>query len=446
MPALPLPPGPKGAFLIGNARPIQRDPTQFLLEMALEHGPVAMGTLGPRRFYVVSGPDELDQVLVREAKGYTKHQPLIDSGQILFGDSMLITDGAKWQKLRRLAAPAFHHRRIEAYAQSMAAAADRLVAGFSDGARRDLHDDFMALALDVVCDTLFGTNLRDDAASIGRSMTLATETFIQRTSSPLQLPAWVPTPVTLRLKRATREIDAIIFRIIEERRKSAEDRGDLLSMLLAARDEEDGKGLDDTDLRNELVTFFFAGHETTALAMMWASYLVGTHPEVDAKLHAEARAVLQGRTAQAADFPQLKYADAVVREAMRLYPPAWAIGRQAKADGTLGAFRIEKGTMVFASPWVSHRLPHYFPEPEAFRPERWADDLAKKLPRFAYFPFGGGPRICIGNTFAMMEAVLVLASLAQRWRFEIAAEPKPELQATITLRSLKGMPATVRAR
>jgi cytochrome P450 len=263
--------------------------------------------------------------------------------------------------------------------------------------------------------------------------------FDARLRSLVRLPHWLPTPANLRSRRAIRRIDQVVYRIVADRRASAEDRGDLLSILLHAQDADDGTRMTDRQVRDEVMTLFMAGHETTAVALSWTWYLLAQHPEVDARLAEELLAVLGGRAPAVADLPQLRYSEMVVTEAMRLYPPAYGIGRQAARPSEIAGYPVPPGVIVVMPTWVVQRDSRWFDEPEAFRPGRWADDLARRLPRYAYFPFGGGPRQCIGSAFAMMEAVLLLATIAQRYQLSLVAGQRVTPTPYVTLRPEPGI-------
>ncbi len=292
--------------------------------------------------------------------------------------------------------------------------------------------------MQIAVRTLFGAEL-EAGWQVAQALEVAQDAFARWIHYVTLLPAWCPTPTMPGLTQAVRQLDAIVYQLIRSRRASGDDRGDLLSLLILAQDEDDGGQMSDKQLRDEALTLFLAGHETTALALTWAWYLLGQHPETEATLRAELRTVLNGRMPTFADLPSLKYTEQVIREAMRLYPPAWAIGRTALADYMLGAHTLPAGATVILSQYVMHRDHRFFTEPEAFRPERWADNFARTLPRFAYFPFGGGPRICIGNTFAMTEAVLLLAAIAQRWQMRLQPGQTVTPLPAMTLRPKQGV-------
>jgi cytochrome P450 len=302
----------------------------------------------------------------------------------------------------------------------------------------------MRLTLAIAAKTLFDAEVDDDASAVGTALRVLQENFLVRFNSLVPVPMWVPTPTNLRLRRAIRRLDEIIYRFIRQRRLSGKEGADLLSILLHARDDE-GR-MTDRQLRDEAMTLFLAGHETTALTLSWAWHLLATHPEAEERLVAEVRHVLGGRLPAVGDLPRLKYAEGVVLEALRLYPPAYTIGREALAECVVGGYRVPRGTTILMSEWVVQRDPRWFDRPEEFRPERWQGDLAQRLPRYAYFPFGGGPRLCIGNTFAMMETVLVLATIAPRFRFTAVPDHPIVPWPTFTLRPRYGIPAVIAPR
>ena len=274
---------------------------------------------------------------------------------------------------------------------------------------------------------------------VGGTLATISQRFTGRGGVFFQVPEKVPTPGNLRFRRAVRRLDNLIYGIINDRRASGEDAGDLLSMLLAVRDEETGEGMTDRQLRDEAMTVFLAGHETTANALSWTWHLLSGHLEVESRLQEELREVLAGRPPTVRDLPRLRYTDMVVKESMRLYPPAWAFGREALADCEIGGYHVPAGTQLIMSQWVMHRDPRYYEEPGKFRPERWEDGSAEGLPKYAYFPFGGGPRLCIGQSFAKMEAVLLLATIARQFRIHCAPTERIVPQPSITLRPKNGM-------
>jgi cytochrome P450 len=438
MAALPLPPGPRGHFLIGHLPEFRRDMLGFLTRMAREYGDCVAFRLGWKRVYLVNHPDLIESVLVADSRHYIKHYVL----RLLrptFGNGLLLSEGDFWLRQRRLVQPAFHRDRIAAYGAIMVTYAERMLAAWQDGETRDIHRDMMRLTLEIVAKALFDADVAAQAQDVGDALETGMQTFVRRWRSVYPLPVWIPTPTNLRIKRTVRRLDAIIYGFIKERRATGRDRGDLLSMLLQAQDADDGTRMTDKQVRDEAMTLFLAGHETTANALSWTWYLLSQHPEVEAKLTGELETVLGGRSPTVADLPRLRYTEMVVTESMRLFPPVYAFGREAVRDGTLGGYRVRRGTTVVMSQWVMHRHPAYFDNPEQSYPERWADGLAKRLPKFAYFPFGGGPRLCIGNSFAMMETVLILATMVPKFRFTMLPNYPVVPRTTVTLRPEHGI-------
>ena len=365
-------------------------------------------------------------MLVKNNRNFIKDRVTRSELSIL-GDGLLTSDGDFWRRQRRLAQPAFHRERVENYAKTMVSYTERMLEDWKVGEERDVHRDMMGLTLEIVAKTLVDADIAGDAEKVGEALGEIMAHFSDQGSGVFlrMIPDSVPTPSNLRFRRANKRLEEFIYGIIEKRRRSGRDTGDLLSMLLHARDE-DGSRMSDKQLRDELMTIVMAGHETTAIALSWTFYLLGKHPEVEEKLCSELEATLDGRPPTVEDLPRLSYTDAVIKESMRLYPPAWAIGREALEDCEIGGFHVPAKTQLFISQYVVHHDPRYFENPEAFAPERWADDLEKRLPKFAYFPFGGGPRLCIGQSFARMEAALLLATIVQNFRLEPVAWTTPD--------------------
>ena len=400
----------------------------------------------PLQLYFVADPACIEEILVKKADCFRKDRTSRLLSRVV-GQGLLVNEGASWRRQRRLLQPAFHHRHLQSYAGVMVGAIERAAATWRPGQVRDVHADLMGVTMNIVAEALFGTDVSAEAGHIGRIISDLMEEFgrILGLAARFQPPAWVPTTANRRLRASARKVDEVILGIIAARRrnergatKDDSTKDDLLSLLIGARDE-DGSSMTDAQVRDEAVTLFLAGHETTALALTYSLYLLATHPECQARLVDELDRVLGGRAPALGDLESLKYTDAVVLEAMRLYPPAWAMARQALDDVEIGGFHFRKGAELVMSPWVVHRDPRRFDEPEVFKPERWDGELAQRLPRFAYFPFGGGPRVCIGNRFAMMEAKLVLAVAIQRFRFEVTPETELSLLPSVTLRPRRGL-------
>ena len=439
MVAAAIPQGPRGGRLTGNMREFNRDSLGFVERCAREFGDVV-----PTRFLYVPAlflfhPDHIEYVLATGSKNFIKAASLRSPFfRRLVGNGLVTSEGDFWRRQRRLAQPAFHRDRVEAYARTMVAYAERMLEQWRDGGTLDAHEEMMALTRAVVAQTLFSADVSGDSREIGAALSRLVRPFAEQATLKWILDNRLPTPAHLRFNRDVRKIDRFVYRLIEERRASGEETGDLLSLLLAARDE-DGSAMTDRQLRDELMTIFLAGHETTALALTWAWRLLAQNPEAEARLGAELDEVLEGRAPTVADLPRLRYAEWVVKESMRLYPPAWAVGRECVRECEVGGYRIGKGMQVFGFQWVIQRDARWFADPLAFRPERWGDESISRLPRYAYFPFGGGPRLCIGNYFATMEAVLILSTIARRFRLRLANGPAVEVLPALSLRPKHGL-------
>ena len=415
-----------------------RDPLRFLTTMRKRHGDVVQLALGPLDVTLVSHPDLVEDVLVTRNRLWKKDRHLQTMRPVL-GDGLLSSEGDFWRRQRRLAQPAFHRDRIASYGEIMVAHASRLASKWRDGEIRDVHKDMMTLTLEIVAETLFGANVGEQAEEVA----VALEAVIGVVSDPLELffpvLARLPTPSRRRFGRAVEKLDSIIYGLIEGRRRSGKGETiDLLSMLLHAQDE-DGTRMSDKQLRDECMTIFLAGHETTALNLSWTWLLLSQHPAITAKLTSELDTVLGDRAATVSDLPKLRYASHVIAESLRMYPPAWSMGREASEDVEVGGYLVPRGHQIWFSPWAIQRDERWFERPNEFRPERWDGDLAKMLHRYAYFPFGGGPRFCIGQAFAQMEAVLILATLARAYRVDVLSRPRPTPEPSVTLRPKHGL-------
>ncbi len=433
------PPGPRSRIPGRLLLTFRRDPIAFVMNTARRYGDVAHWRFGPRNLYLLSHPDYVKEVLVTRQKNFIKSYAL-QRARVLLGQGLLTSEGDFHLRQRRLSQPAFHRERVESYGEVMAVYAARTAQRWRDGETRDVAQEMMRLTLAIVGKTLFDADVEGEADEIGAALTDAMLLFDRLTVPFNELLDYLPLPGTRRFLRARERLDATIYRIIEERRRSREDRGDLLSMLLLAQDEEgDGGGMTDLQLRDEALTLFLAGHETTAVALAWTWYLLSQHPEVEARLHAEVDEVLGGRLPTAADLPHLPYTRMVLAESMRLFPPAWIMGRQPLEGFEIGGYRIPAGSIVIMSTWVIHHDPRFYDEPFAFRPERWTPEEESRRHRFAYLPFGAGPRKCIGEGFAWMEGMLMLATLARRWRLRLVPGHPVEHKPLITLRPKHGL-------
>lgn len=435
-------PTPAGRFPDGHLRPFRRDPLSFL-SGAARLGPVVRLRFATTPACLVSDPDLVEELLVRRQRDFIKARS-IRAHRSLLGNGLFTNEGDAWRRQRRLAQPAFHRERIAAYAATMAESAARMLDSWRDGETRDVHEDMKRLTASVAARTLFGADVEREAPGLAASLEAVMRLHEERRGLARFLPESVPIPSHVRYRRAISRIEALVAAFIRRRRASAAGDHDLLSMLLAARDE-DGSGMDDRQLRDEVLTLFVGAYDTPALALTWLIHLVAAHPHVAAGLEAEVEHALGGDAPGPDDVPYLRYVGMAVNEAMRVYPPAWMLAREAVRETSLGGYAIPAGTMVLVSQWVLHRDPRFFDRPEAFVPERWSNGLEKRLPRYAYFPFGAGPRVCIGASFAMMQTVLVFSMILQRFRLQ-AAGGAIRLRPALTLRPGDGVHVALSAR
>ena len=443
--ALARPPGPENAsMLLGVLPRFRKDPPGYLLKAARAHGDLAYMRLANQSAYLVSHPDWIRDILVTNQANFTKSR-MLERAKVLLGEGLLTSEGEFHRRQRRLVQPAFHRDRLVHYASDMAACAARVAGQWKSGATLDVHQEMLRLTLAIVGRTLFSADVSSDADEIGAAMTQIFglfDTLLLPFSDWLQK---LPLPPVLRFKRARDRLDRIVYGLIAERRASGKDAGDLLSMLLLAQDEENDGRMSDRQVRDEALTLLIAGHETTANALTWAWYLLSQNPEVEACMRAELDRVLGGRPPAFDDLPQLPYTTGVFAEVLRLYSPAWAVGRRAKQDYPIGDYVVPAKSILLMSQWVVHRDPRWWPEPEKFDPLRWRPEEVEKRPKFSYFPFGGGTRVCIGERFAWAEGVLVLATIAQQWRLRLVPGHPVATHAVITLRPRHGMKMTAEA-
>ncbi|HEY6390672.1 MAG TPA: cytochrome P450 [Bryobacteraceae bacterium] len=440
------PRGPRNLPVIGNLAAFRARPIQFLMRVAREYGDLSYFRLANQDVYLVNHPDFVREILVANQGNFTKSR-MLQRGRVLLGDGLLTSEGSFHVRQRRLVQPAFHRDRLAAYAQVMSESAVRMRERWADGGALEVSEEMMRMTLSIVGKTLFSADIESEASEIGEALTTVLKMFQMLMMPFSEYFEKLPLPSVRRFEKARARLDQTIYGLIRERRKSGEDAGDLLSMLLLAQDEDAaGGGMTDVQVRDEALTLFLAGHETTANALTWTWYLLSQNPECEARLHREIDSVLAGRVPEMADLPQLRYTEMVFAEAMRLYPPAWAIGRMSKAAFELGGIEIGAKSICILSPYVLQRDARWFPDPERFDPERWTAEARESRPKFSYFPFGGGARVCIGERFAWMEGVLVLAAVAQRWKLRLDPAQRVETLPLITLRTKYGMRMTAVAR
>jgi cytochrome P450 len=422
------------------------DTIRYLTNCAREYGDIVFFHFLGVPACFVNRPDYIESILVTQNSNFVKSKDYRAMRRVL-GNGLLLSEGEFWRRQRKLIQPAFHQERIAAYAEIMVGYTQRMLASWTDGQTLDIHEAMMRLTLGIVAKTLFDADVSHEAEDVDAALSVLMGKFLRQAGLALLLPVWVPLPTSQLLKRAVGRLDKVIYGIIEQRRASGQLSGDLLTEFLQVQDD-DGIGMTDRQLHDEIMTLFLAGHETTANVLSWTWFLLGQNPDVEEKLIEELGRVLGGRVPNPADLPRLVYTDTVLRESMRLYPPVWVIGRRALAPFRLGEYELPAGTNVLISQLIMHKDARYFPEPERFDPDRWSsrDPRTAALPRFAYFPFGGGPRVCIGAGFGMMEAVLLLATIAQQFRIHIAPGQKVSMQPTVTLRPRDGIPVMLKRR
>jgi cytochrome P450 len=428
--------------LLGHLLELQRDQLGFLTRCAREYGDVVPLRFGPKLVILLNHPTDLEDVLAKKNRSFIKGRfyRLLSP---LLGNGLFTSEGDFWLRQRRLAQPAFHRERIVGYARVMVDYTEEMLDRWAVGEQRDINADMMQLTFRVVAKALFDADVAGKAHEMGDALSAVLHDLDKEINGlGLLVPPGWPTPGRWRLKVAVKRLDRIVFLILNERRQSGEDRGDLLGMLLSAQDD-DGSRMTDRQVRDEAMTIMLAGHETTALTLSWLWVLLATHPSAEAALHEELKTVLDGRPPTVDDLPRLKYTDMVVREALRLYPPTIELGRETIQEVEIGGYRLPSATNVMFTPWVVHRDQRWFDDPDSFQPERWANGLAQGLPRFAYFPFSGGPRLCIGQSFALMEAVLLVAAIAQRFRLVLEPQTKVQPDPALTLRIKGGLPMRV---
>ena len=454
-------PGPRGLPWFGSVFPAWRDPLAFFMESRARYGDVVRFKFGPYQYYLVNDPNVVKHVLVDNPKGYTKSRNYVGL-KITLGDGLLTSEGDHWRKQRKLVQPAFHRDKLAAFASQMSMATRDMLTRWKEeggGEPFDIHVEMMRLTFRIVGLTLFSADVDGDARDVGQALDIAMHWANDYAEAILPIPPSIPTPANQRFKKAKKTIDDVVFRLIAERRTKATDTGDfgsdLLGILMAATEEPaplpahgaaapPGGGMSDQELRDEMITMILAGHETTANLLSWTFLLLSKHPECERRVREEAQRVLGDRAPGLEDVKALEYTRMVIEEALRLYPPAWVFERQAIAKDTLGGYPIEPGAIVGLCPYVMHRHPDHWSNPEGFDPERFLPERAAGRARYAYLPFGGGPRTCVGNHFAMMEAQILLAMIVREQRIDLVPGHAVVLDPVITLRPKQGIMVTRR--
>lgn len=434
-----LPPGPKGLPFLGNIGSLRKDRLGFIIENRDQYGDIVFFRIGPRRVYQLNAPEFVQYVLVKHPEKFYKSPALKNATKEVIGQGLLTSDGELHKRQRKLVQPAFHFKRIATYADVMVQYSDEIAKGWQSGQQVDIAHEMMLLTMRIVAKTLFDADVSDNADSIGAAITTGLEATMDRIGRPTQLREKLPTATNRKRRAALELIETTITSIIDERRRSGDDKGDLLSMLLMAVDEDDGGQMSNKQVRDEAMTLFIAGHQTTANALAWTFYLLAQNREIEAKLRAEINAVLGERLPSIVDLPKLPYLEMVIKESMRLYPPAWITTREVVETIALGGYTIPQGSLVMTSMYALHHDPRYWDKPEQFQPERFSPANEANITKYAYFPFGGGPRVCVGNQFAMMEAQLVLATVMQRTQFSLVPGQQIIPYPLVTLRPKYGI-------
>lgn len=433
------PPGPKGIPLVGSLFEYLQSPPEFLRRLAREYGDIVRFTLGTREVFLLNHPNYIKDVLVTRQKCFVKSGVVQRASRVL-GNGLVTSEGEFHLKQRRLMQPVFSRKRLTDYGSIMVDHACATRDRWQDGVTLNIRDEMLRLTLGIVGKTLFGSDVESEAPDIGQSLTAAFEHFSRLVLPFAGLLERLPLPSTRRFHTAKRRLDSTVYRLINERREDQTDRGDVLSLLLRVRDSEgDGKGMSDTQIRDEVMTLFLAGHETLSLTLTWTWFLLAKNPSVERQLHDEVDCVVGQRVPRASDYEQLEFTRMVIAESMRLYPPAWMLPRKLIENFPIDKYTLPAGSTVGVSQYVMHRDPRYFAEPDHFDPLRWTESAKAQRAPFTYFPFGGGPRVCIGEQFAWMEATLLLATIAQRWKLRLASSADPQLEALLTLQPRGGI-------
>jgi cytochrome P450 len=424
------PPGPRGDLLLGSALDFKDKPLKFINYVANAYGDVSRFRVGPTYWYLITHPEDIHDAITKRRNIFLKPKIATRLWEKFLGDGLLTTEGDTWKRQHSLVLPAFHRQRIANYGEVMVNYTHRMMDRWTEGEQIDIDHEMVGLTLEIVAKTLFDADVRGEAKTVGNAMNILNKEMLEHIHMPLRVPKWWPSARNKRKLSAIEDIEKIVRDVIAERRESGEDRGDLLSMLLQTRDESNDQ-LNDTEIRDQMMTIFFAGHETTAHAMSWAWYLLAKHPEVTSRLQADIAKVTGGERLSVPHLSELPYLEQMVKESLRFLPSVWIFIKEPTEDVTVRGFHIPKGVPVLISPYVTHHDPRWYPSPETFDPDRFSKERIKEIPHGAYFPFSGGQRICIGKSFAMMEMRLILGSMLQR--IQPTVDPSYELAAKAEL-------------
>jgi len=442
-----IPPGPRTLSPLGSMRDLMLDGTKFVCDVANTYGDVVKYRVAYMTMYQVNHPDGIHRILQENNRNYSKGEVMQRLLGPIVGKGLFTNEGESWLHQRRLMQPTFHRQHIAAFGEMMARATldmcERWDQAALAGSPLDMMTEMSRLTSQIATEALFGTRVTVEANAIGRAIVELLEQVSFRFDVPFYPPLSIPTPRNRRYLAALRTLDEAVYGIINTRRSRPSEGGDLLSLLMEARDQDTGESMSDKQLRDEVITLFIAGHETTAVALAWTWYLLSQHPAVEQRLHDEFVGALGGRPPAAADLAGIPYSLMVIEEAMRLYPPAWVTNREAVAGDEICGYHIPAKALVVISPYAMHHHPAYWQDPERFDPERFSPEHSKDRPQYAYFPFGGGPRQCIGKFFAIMEAQVILATIAQRYSLRLAPAHQIKMNAATTLRPLNGLPMII---
>lgn len=431
------PPGPEGLPVVKNAYHYSRDPFTFITAYRRAYGDISTFTLGTEETYMITNPSDIERVLVSEVAKYEKPQTIRSGGiDDLLGDGLLLSEGGLWQRQRKRAQPAFAPNRVIQFGDTITEYAEVMMKGWNDGQTIEIDPAMARTTVKVIVSVMFGVEIDERTTRQVQNNLEPLGKMFEPDPVQFLLPEWVMTPDRLKFRQAVSNLDTVLDSLVRQRKRTEDSGTDLLSILLRARQDVDE--VTDELLRDELMTMLLAGHDTTALSLTYSWFLLAQHPDVEARLHAELDEVLGGEPPTAGDIRNLDYTERVIQEAMRLYPPVYAIFREPQVDVQLADYRIPAGSLIMLPQWGVHRDPRWYDDPEAFDPDRWTPDRVRDRPNYSYFPFGGGPRHCIGKHLSMLEAQLILATVAQNYRLELAPTQKTslDLNGSLTMLSL----------